>query len=324
MNQKFIDFMQNYKNQRLAVAVSGGVDSICLLHWLIELKLDIVVLHVNHQLRSVADIETEYVRDLCKQHNIPSKIFYWDSEKPISGLEEAARIARYKYMTNYCHDNNIDTLIVAHQADDQIETFLMNLARGSGIYGLSAMQPVSYKDDIKIIRPLLNVSRDEIKAFCDKNNIKYFVDEMNSDEHYTRVRIRKNRYLLNEKLGISDTRILLAIENLNRTRTSIENDITNLINSILIKNRAIFTESFLFDLAPEIRLKLLGTLIQKIGGKVYQPRLKSLTNALERLHNDTKFTLGNCTIRRLGDKILIVLEGNKTTFRIKRNEKTKR
>ena len=77
MNQNFIDFMQKYRGAKLAVAVSGGVDSVCLLHWLEKLNMDIVCLHVNHGLRRNAETETQYVRELCDKLNVPCQIFYW-------------------------------------------------------------------------------------------------------------------------------------------------------------------------------------------------------------------------------------------------------
>lgn len=315
MNQKFIDFMRAFIGKKLAVAVSGGVDSIALLHWLVEIGADVVCLHVNHGLRTNADVETEYVREICAKLNVPCHVFYWSGEKPTSGLEAAARTARYKFMTDFCHENGIEYLLTAHQSDDQIETFLMNLSRGSGVFGLAAMQPVSERDGIKIVRPLLNVSRAELQNYCDTRGIKYFADEMNSDARYTRVRIRQNRHLLHDKLGISDERILLAIENLNRARDGIANDIDKLVADVMENGFAMFRDSFLFDLGADIRLKFIGTLVQKIGGDNYQPRLNSLELALDKLHGDCKFTLGHCTIRRLGERILIVREGAKTTFR---------
>ena len=320
MNQKFIDFISKYKQHKMAVAVSGGVDSMCLLYWLHEIGADIVCLHVNHQLRPEADIETEYVAHTCESLNIPCKIFYWDGEKPENGLEAAAREARYKMMTDFCHKNNIEYLLTAHQSDDQIETFLMNLSRGSGLYGLAAMMPETSRDGVKILRPLLEVSRAEIKKYCDDNNIKYFVDSMNSDEHYTRVKIRKNRYLLNDELGISDARLLLAIQNLSRTREWMDKYIESRVEMVIRSWGALFVSSFLFDEAEEIRLKFLGTLIQRIGGDIYPVRLNSLQMALSKLSADCKFTLGHCTIRRLNDRILIVPEGKRTSFR-KRHEK---
>lgn len=315
MNQKFIDFMRGFYGKKMAVAVSGGVDSIALLHWLVEIGADIVCLHVNHGLRDAADIEAQYVHDLCEKLNVPCHVFVWAGEKPSSGLEAAARTARYKFMTDFCRENGIEYLLTAHQADDQIETFLMNLSRGSGVFGLAAMQKVAERDGIKIVRPLLNISRDELRQFCDSRGIKYFTDEMNSDEKYTRVRIRQNRHLLHDKLGISDERILLAIENMNRAREAIETDIDKLVADVMGDGFAMFRDSFLFDLMPDIRLKFIGTLVQKIGGDDYQPRLNSLEKALDKLHGDCKFTLGHCTLRRLGTRILIVPEGAKTTFR---------
>ena len=323
MNQNFVNFMQAYKNTKLALGVSGGVDSMCLLYWLHEIGADFYCLHVNHRLRPEADIETEYVKNVCNQLNIPCHIFYWDGAKPENGLEAAAREVRYKMMTDFCHENNIEYLVTAHQMDDQIETFLMNLSRGSGLYGLSAMLPKSERNGIKILRPLLEVPRSEIRKYCDDNNIRYFIDSMNSDDHYTRVKIRQNRHLLNDDLGISDSRILLAIQNLGRTREWMDKYISARIELVMRSWGAMFVSSFLFDEAEEIRLKFLGSLIQKIGGNDYPVRLNSLQTALSNLQSDCKFTLGHCTIRRLNDRILIVPEGNRTSFR-KKYEKRKK
>lgn len=315
MNQTFTDFMNKYNGQKIAVAVSGGLDSVCLLYWLSKLKMDIVVLHVNHGLRDVAKTESDYVAKIAQELNLQCEIMYWNGDKPTSGLESAARDARYKLMTDYCKENKISFLAVAHHADDQIETFLMNLGRGSGVYGLAAMRDESVRDGIKIIRPLLKVFRKELQNYCDENKIKYFIDEMNLDEKYTRVKIRNNRNVLDEKLGISDDRILLAIENLSRTRDALENYISDLIKKVIKNDMAVFDKSFLFDEAVEFRLKLLGHLIQEIGRNDYQPRLNSIEIALDRLKDNCKFTLGHCTVRRLGDDILIVPEGQSTSFR---------
>ena len=323
MNKKFLDFIDKYRDAKMAVGVSGGIDSMCLLYWLHEVGANIVCLHVNHMLRPEADIETDYVRGVCENLHIPCQIFYWNDEKPENGLEAAAREARYKMMTDFCHENGIEYLVTAHQSDDQIETFLMNLSRGSGLYGLSAMLSQTTRNGITILRPLLEVSRAELKKYCDDNNIKYFIDSMNSDEHYTRVKMRQNRHLLNDKLDISDARILLAIQNLARTREWMDRYISNRIEMVSRTWGAMFGVSFLFDEAEEIRLKLLGMLIQRIGGDNYPVRLNSLQTALCNLPHDCKFTLGHCTIRRLGDRILIVPEGKRTSFR-KRHEKRKK
>ena len=323
MNEKFSDFVRNFSGARLAVAVSGGVDSICLLHWLHKMRMDVTALHVNHHLRDMADVEEKYVVDTCEKLGISCMVFHWTDDKPESGLEAAARDARYKFMTDWAKANDVDALMVAHQADDQIETFLMNLSRGSGVSGLSAMRRVSYRDGVQIVRPLLGVFRAELIEYCQQNDIKYFCDEMNDDENYTRVKIRKNRHLLSDRLGISDSRILLAIENLARARDALDTDVESRIKTVLFDDYALMSESFLFDVPADISLKLLGMLIQTIGGDCYQPRLNSLVYALNKLKSECKFTLGHCTVRRFKDQILIVPEGSKTSIR-KKNEKIKR
>ncbi len=323
MNQNFIKFMNEFSDQKLAVAVSGGVDSVCLLCWLADMGLRPIALHVNHGLRDVAAAEAQYVQGLCAARGIECHVFEWTGDKPTTGLEAAARTARYKMMTDFCRENNVDALLVAHQADDQIETFLMNLGRGSGLSGLAAMRPVTMRDGVKIVRPLLNVWRRELKQYCDDNGIKYCTDAMNSDAKYTRVRIRQNRHLMADALGISDERILLAINNLNRVRDAIETNVADLVATVKNGRRAMFLDSFLFDQDDNIRLKFIGTLIQQIGGDNYQPRLNSLRRALSYLGGDCKFTLGHCTVRRLGNRILIVPEGAKTSFRTRHGKTTK-
>ncbi len=322
MNKNFVDFMGKYAGRKIAVGVSGGVDSVALLHWLSEIAPgDIVCLHVNHGLRAAAEIETQYVRDLCKKLNVPCHVFYWNGEKPETGVEDAARLARYKMMTDFCHENGIEYIATAHQADDQIETFLMNLGRGSGVYGLAAMRGEGLMNGIKIIRPLLGVFRRELREYCDSRGIKYFSDEMNDDPHYTRVRIRQNRHLLSEKLGIPDERILTAIQNLGRVRGERELNLGALVRRVVRGNRAVFDETFLFDLGDDIRLKFIGTIIRRIGGDRYLPRLNSLIQAESMLRADCKFTLGHCTVRRFNGAIMIVPEGEKTSFRKKHGKK---
>jgi len=104
-------------------------------------------------------------------------------------------------------------------------------------------------------------------------------------------------------------------------RDKIENDVDKMVADVVDNRRAVFGDVFLFDLDPDFRLRFIGKLIQTIGGDKYPPRLNSLAGALSRLRGNCKFTLGHCTLRRLGARILVVPEGEKTTFRKKRHEK---
>ncbi len=324
MNQKFANFIRPFSHEKLAIAVSGGVDSTALLHMAAKMNVDMVALHVNHGLRAAAGADAQFVRNACEKLGVPCYILEWAGTKPTAGIEAAARTARYKLMTDFCHSHGIKTLVIAHQADDQIETFLLNLARGSGIYGLGGMRRVSMRHGVRVVRPLLDVSRDELVQYCQTHDVEYIHDEMNDDLNYARVRMRARRRILNDQLGISDSRILLAMRNLDRTRCALDEYIAGRMATLGADlRRVVFMESFLFDEATDIGLKLLGNLIQQVGGNEYPPRLKSLERAMDFLRQDCKFTLGGCTLRRFNNRILIVPEGCSTSLR-KENEKSKK
>ncbi|MGI5845809.1 MAG: tRNA lysidine(34) synthetase TilS [Alphaproteobacteria bacterium] len=319
MNFKFFNFIQKYKNTPVALAVSGGADSMVLMHWYAISKLPAVILHVNHNLRPESNIEAEYVKNEAEKLGLKCEILNWDGKKITSGIEAAARTARYKLMINWCKKNNISTLMTAHQADDQIETFLMNLKRGSGVYGLGGIRAEIEHDGVIITRPLLNIFRADLENWCDLNNIKYFKDSMNDDEKFTRVKIRKNRYVLKSSLGIDDERILLAIENLSRARDALEKIINQQLANVKFDGkRAFFSYNTLAALSDEIRLKFLGELIKIVSKAKYPPRLIEIERLQERLSNDSISTLSNCTIRRLGNKMLIAPIGESISFRNKK------
>jgi tRNA(Ile)-lysidine synthase len=353
---KFDEILEEYRDTPVALAVSGGADSMYLMHRATAVLRRAHVLHVNHGLRDAATAEAAMVAKTAAALSLPCAILNWDGDKPAAGLEAAARDARYELMTDWCKENGVAVLFVAHQSDDQIETFLLHLARGSGVYGLAGIRRETTRGGIKIVRPMLSISRDEINAYCADNKISFAEDEMNDEEVFFRVKIRKNRGLLRDKLGISDQRILLAIENLSRVREALEEQVEKLTNAALIPEprltrlrfapprqaihssslrsaeasdspvfaslrqgkrlgKAVFSESFLFDLPDEIRLKLLSELVRKIGKAEYPPRLEKIIFALEKLRGDCKFSLGHCGIRRLGDKIIIAPQGESLSFR---------
>jgi len=321
MNQKFLDFIEKYQGEKVALAISGGIDSVAMLYWYAATGLPAVALTVDHGLRKESKVEAAAVKKMAGALGIPHETLHWDGTKPVCGIEAAARKARYELMLSYCRKNNIGVLMTAHQADDQIETFLMHLARGSGVYGLGGIRAEVDRDGIIIARPLLHVFRKELKDWCDANKVKYFMDEMNEDESFTRVRIRKNRHLLHDKLGITDDRILLAIENLSRARTALEQDIHNRLSAIDYDDgRMIFPAAQLFSLPQELQLKFLGELLRRVSNADYTPRLGDIIRLLEKLSGDTISTLSNCTIRRFNDKILIAPKGASVSFRQKKKK----
>lgn len=310
MKKNFDIFMQRYKHRRIAVAVSGGADSMVLMHLVAHAKINAVVLTVDHQLRPTSGAEAAHVKKTAENLGLGHETLTWAGPKPASGVEAAARTARYGLMTSYCRAHKIDVLLLAHHADDQIETFLINLSRGSGVYGLAAMRSENVRDGIAFVRPLLDVPRSALLDYAEKNKIKFFHDDMNDDAALLRVKMRKNRHVLADKLAISDDRILLAVKSLGRVRDMLTDRVDDLIQAIAPENgRTVFGVSFLFDMPGELRLKFISRLLHIIGRSTYPPRLKNVEGVLDKLQSDTILTLNHCVIRRFKDNILIAPEG---------------
>ncbi len=194
------------KDACIVVGVSGGPDSLCLLHALLQLadsyNLSIVPVHVNHGLRPSAGDEADHVARLCNRFGMDCNIFETDVAEAARDFgvstEEAGRMLRYEIFDDVANDicsqgvpaENI-YIAVAHNADDQSETVLFRLLRGTGIHGLAGIPETRSSDEgYMIIRPLLKVTRDEIEAYIKANNLKANIDESNSSNDYTRNKIR--------------------------------------------------------------------------------------------------------------------------------------
>ena len=181
--------------EKIVVAVSGGPDSMALLNTLINLKdklgISLCVAHVNHMIRAVADEETEYVKAFCEKNNIECYIKKVDvislAEENKIGTEEAGRNVRYKFFEEVLKKANANKIAIAHNANDNAETVLMNVIRGSGISGLKGIEPVR---DNKYIRPLIETQRADIEKYCEEERLNPKFDESNKDNTYTRNKIR--------------------------------------------------------------------------------------------------------------------------------------
>lgn len=201
MIEKIKNYVKKYKmiqdGDRLIVGVSGGVDSVCLLFVLLELKkemnIDIIVVHVNHGLRGQnSDDDETFVELLCKEHQLEMVTYHVDiramAEKNKQSLEEAGRGARQAAFEKARITHGGTKIVMAHHKNDNAETLLMNLSRGTGLRGIGGMRPV--RDNV--IRPLLCVERWEIEEYTKKNLIAYRIDESNISDDYTRNRIRNH------------------------------------------------------------------------------------------------------------------------------------
>jgi tRNA(Ile)-lysidine synthase len=176
---------------RIAIGVSGGADSMALLHMLHAAGTTILALTVDHGLRAESVTEAQQVADYCAQLGIPHQILTWAGEKPASAIQAKARQARRDLFTQACRDNNITDLFLGHQADDQVETLLQRLTRGAGPHGLQGIQSLVTQNDLTIHRPLLDIRRRDLRTYCIENNVPFIDDPSNDDRRFERVRWRQ-------------------------------------------------------------------------------------------------------------------------------------
>ena len=175
-------------------ALSGGRDSVCLLHYLKELSqqrnFSVAAAHFNHQMRQTAQRDEDFCRQLCREWDIPFYAgcgdVYAAAEKNGWSSEEAARRLRYDFLEKTAREAGAEKIATAHHLADQAETVLMNLLRGTGPEGLGGIPPVRGM----VIRPLLQTSRDEVEAYLKEHRLSYVDDETNDEGCYTRNRLR--------------------------------------------------------------------------------------------------------------------------------------
>lgn len=179
------------KTKKLLITISGGVDSIVLTHLLYKLQLDISLAHCNFQLRGIeSDIDEHFVRELANTLEIPFFTKKFDTKTYAHQQKESTQIAarnlRYAWFEELANQHQFDYILTAHHADDTIETFLINLTRGTGLEGLTGIP----KQNGNIIRPLLPFSRQQIVSYAEKEKIQWREDTSNAETKYTRNKIR--------------------------------------------------------------------------------------------------------------------------------------
>ena len=185
------------KERPVVVALSGGVDSMVLFDLLKKANFNVVIAHVNHHKREQSAIEERYVRNMAKENGIPVEVFDYYHEN--NNFQAEAHNSRYNFFYDVVKKHNATAIITAHHYQDNLETIIMNMIKGSNIYGYAGIKEINYYNDVLLIRPLLNVSKIDIYNYAKNNNVVYFEDESNSSDDYLRNRIRHHIIPLLEK-----------------------------------------------------------------------------------------------------------------------------
>ena len=297
----------------VAVALSGGSDSMALCwllsQWAEKNNAQIHALTVDHGLRPEAAAEAVQVGQWVKGWPYTRhEILKLDMALDESRVMENARNARYKIMAAYCHGKDINQLFVAHHRDDQAETFLFRLAKGSGLDGLAAMRRESAKDDVRIVRPFLDIPKSRLIATCHAHKIPFVEDPTNDDARYARPRLRQSYDVLAAE-GLTPKRLAVTAERLARAKEALDHYAFVAFQKNLKEengNKIILDYVGLKNDPSETRLRVLLMAMEKLasdeGG--YGPRREKVEELAAALFSEAPFrkqTLAGCIFSRDGD-----------------------
>ena len=291
---------------RLALAVSGGPDSLALMQLAAEWRAqrgagpELHVLTVDHELRAASRDEALMVGRLAATLGLPHAILAWKAGEGHTALQARARAARYELMAGYCHAHDIPALVTAHTLDDQAETFLMRLKRGSGLDGLAAIPETGTWAGIAIERPLLDVPKVRLVATLEARGIDFASDPSNSDLRFERARVRGSASAL-EALGLTPEALALSARRLRRARAALDHAAENFLatsSEVNAAGYALIDQDALSAAPQEIALRALARLIAIVGGGDEPVRLAKLEALLASLaaHPGNAHTLGRCRI----------------------------
>ena len=287
----------------LLLAVSGGPDSIALMwlaaRWRSALARGprLVAVTVDHGLRAEAAAEAREVKRLARALDLEHRTLRWTGQKPATGLPAAARSARYRLLAKAARQSGATHILTAHTRDDQAETLLMRMLRGSGISGLAAMARESERDGVVLARPFLDVSKSQLIATLEKAKLGFAVDPTNSDPHFTRPRLRALMPALAAEGG--DPRNLARLASrLARANAAVEVLTDGAERYLALRDRdaprsgldarslaaGSFDARSFAGMPEEIRLRLLKRAVDRVGleGPAELGKVEALLAALDR------------------------------------------
>ena len=303
------------KKKSFLVAVSGGPDSLALtalcklLNSENKIKFNYVL--INHNIRKNSKKEALKVKQLLKKYKINLQIL--NNKKKIDhNIQGFARNIRYEMLIKYCYRKNINLILTAHNLEDQVETFLIRLSRGSGLTGLSAMKPSTYLNKkVILLRPLLDTKKNLLIRISKKVFGKFFVDPSNKNTKYLRTKIRNLKKPLYES-GIKYDQIIKSINNLASSRATLDEYFEKITQDMVIKRKNEIFLNFkkLMDFNNEIKIKIINTAIKRLKQNYYNKRSRKVENLIKNISskNFKKATLGGCLFFRKKDDLCVKTE----------------
>jgi tRNA(Ile)-lysidine synthase len=292
--ERVLGFIQKHRlvseGEKLVVAVSGGADSVCLLHILanLQLKIKLHIAHLNHQLRGAdSDADAEYVADLARKLGIPCTIEKrgvkgYQKEQRLS-LEEAAREVRYRFLAEVAKSVGAERVAAGHTKDDHIETILMHLIRGSGTRGLRGLQPStlwqSGAESLIIVRPLLEISHQQTEEYCRQHNLAPRLDASNLSLSPLRNRVRQQLMPLLESYNPAVAEALLRTGRIADDDISfLDKEVSRLWKKVIRQEgKSLVLDKAEFEpLAPALKRYLLRASVERLLGSAKDVEMRHI------------------------------------------------
>jgi tRNA(Ile)-lysidine synthase len=298
--------------KKAALAVSGGGDSVALMTLYADWAGDLgarraTALIVDHGLRPNSSAEAALAANWAEARGMQGAVLPVRASAPRGNIEDWARDARYSLMGEWCRQNTVEALLVAHTLDDQAETLLIRLGRGSGVDGLSAMAPsaafpIPGFAGVRLFRPLLGFGRAELRSWLAAAGTTWLEDPMNWDSRFARTRIRALLPLL-EEAGIPVRRVAAAASHLARARDALAAQTAGFLSTHARfegDGRALLDGAALRAAEREIGLRVLCAAVMRVSGKLYRPRFERLERLLGAIDagDFAARTLSGCRVGR--------------------------
>ena len=315
---------------RLGLAVSGGADSLALMLLAAryadtaEARQRFIVYSVDHGLRPEAREEVAFVVAEAKKLGFAARALRWEGEKPATGIQQAARKARYTLIAEAMEEDEVPVLLTAHHRLDQADTVLMRLAHGSGIEGLRGMDYFSELGDLRVVRPLLEADPEQLKAVVAAAGLVPVVDPSNADLDYERVRWREAMPLL-ASLGLDANRLARFAERMRDADRALEQLASRALAAdvgvSLDTGERYFTRAWLRALPHAVAVRVVQRVLDLVGGGQKPHALGAVEALADRLIREPcKTTLHGCVIESDGETINIAHEPGRQAAAEKRRK----
>lgn len=283
--------------ETIGIALSGGGDSTALLHLCLRAGLRVEAVTVDHRLRPESAAEAASVHAACQSLGVPHQVRVWDHGPVTGNLMDAARRARMALIADWAASRGITTVALGHTRDDQAETVLMGLARSAGLAGLSGMRPAFHEGTIRVLRPLLDAGREELRGWLTERGIGWIDDPTNDNDRFTRIKARKALTAL-APLGITTDRLAEVAGHLASVQAALAAQVAEAAaQHVAAEAGALRIDQGLWSEPAEVQRQIVIAGILWLTSAVYAPRAGDIARLIAAMAQGRDATLAGCRAR---------------------------